>query len=131
MIVEVTIHDGMCDLRPNVVGSGHLRQTLWARLEKIYCQEIINGLELGGMVKFEFKRCYKTQRVAQQTTFGHLRIEKLSRALSIESQAIIETLSSQVTEYDLYMMTATKDGLGIEKVTVGKATQTPMVEDVA
>ena len=29
--VEVTIHDGMCHLRPNGVGSGHLRRDLWAR----------------------------------------------------------------------------------------------------
>jgi len=32
--VGVTIHDGMFDLRPNRVGSGHLRCDLWARFGK-------------------------------------------------------------------------------------------------
>lgn len=33
-------------------------------------------------------------------------------------------------EYSLDMMTTTKDGLGIEEITISEAIQTPMVEDV-
>ncbi|MCY6488242.1 hypothetical protein, partial [Actinobacillus pleuropneumoniae] len=89
MTVEVTIHDGMLDLRPNGVGGRHLRCDLRARFGKICHQESINGPKLGGMVEFEFKRLYKTQRAAQQTTLGHLRIERLSRVLSIESRMTV------------------------------------------
>lgn len=74
-----------------------------------------------GIVKFEFKKHYKTQRANQQTTLSHLRIKRLSRALSIVSRALIEPLNSQVTDYNPDTMTITKDGLGIEEVTAGKA----------
>ena len=43
---------------------------------------------------------------------------------------MIEPLSSRVTEYNLDIVTTTKDGLGIEEVPTGEATQTTMVEDV-
>jgi len=82
--IEVTIHDGMLDLRPNGTGSEHIRRNLWAIFGKIYYQESINGPELGGTIEFEFKRHYKTKRAMQQTIVGHLRIERLSRVLSIE-----------------------------------------------
>ena len=42
---------------------------------------------------------------------------------------IFEPPSSQETIYSLDMMTATKDGLGIEEATFGEAAQTQMVED--
>jgi len=51
-----TIHYEMLDLRLNGVGSKHLRRNLWARCGKIYRKERINGMKLGGMVEFEFKR---------------------------------------------------------------------------
>jgi len=109
--VGVTVHDGMSNLRKNGAGGGHLRQELWARFRKICRQESIDGPKLGGTVKFEFKRHYKTQRASQRTTLGHLSIERLSRAQSVESRAIIEPLSSRETKYCEEMMTATKDGL--------------------
>ena len=56
-----------------------------------------------------------------------MRNERLSKAQRIESRAIIEPLSSRVIEYNLEMMTTTKDGLEIKEVTVGKATQTQMM----
>jgi len=75
----------MFDLRPNGEGDGHLKQKLWASFGKIYCQGSIDGPELGGTVEFEFKRCYKTPRASQQTTLGHLRLERLNRVHSVES----------------------------------------------
>ena len=60
MTVGVAIHDEMSDLRKKGVGSGHLRHELRARFGAIYRQESIDGLELGGAIEFEFKRCYKT-----------------------------------------------------------------------
>jgi len=128
--VEVAIHDGRLDLRPNGAGGRNLRCNLWARFEKICCQESINEPKLGGTVEFKFKKRYKTQRVAQQTTLGHLRIERLSRVLSIVSRALIEPLNSRVIDYNPDTMTETKDGLGIEEVTIRKAAQTLNVEDV-
>lgn len=35
--VDVTVHDGMSDLRPNGVGGEHLRHNLLARFGKICC----------------------------------------------------------------------------------------------
>ncbi len=60
--VIVTIHDVMLGLRPNGAGGRHLRQTLWAIFGKICHQGRINGSDLGGTVKFKFKRRYKLQR---------------------------------------------------------------------
>lgn len=37
VIVEVTIHDGMLDLRPNGAGNRHLRCDLWEKSRKICC----------------------------------------------------------------------------------------------
>jgi len=34
--VEVSIHDGMLDLRPNGAGNKHLRCDLWDIFEKMY-----------------------------------------------------------------------------------------------
>jgi len=78
--IGVTIHDEMFDLRPNGADVGHLRRELWERFGKICCQESINGPKLGGVIEFKFKRCHKTHKASQQTTLGHLRIERLSRA---------------------------------------------------
>jgi len=75
--VRVTIHDLMVDLRPNGVGGRNLRQILWGRFLKIYCQSRINGLNVGGRVKFKFNRQYKLQVAIQQTTLGKLKIELL------------------------------------------------------
>jgi len=119
--IGVTVHDGMLNLRPNGAGGRHVRCDLCARFGKICHQKSTNGPKLGGMVEFKFKRHYKTQRAGQRTTLGHLRIERLSRALNIESRAIIEPLSSRVIEYNLDTMIATTDGLGIEEVTTGGA----------
>ena len=70
------------------------------------------------------------RRATQQTTVGHLRIERLRRALSIVSQEFIEPLISWVTDYGPDTMMTTKDGLGIEEVIIGEDVQTPTVEDV-
>jgi len=75
--VTVIIHDGMLILRPNGVGDRHLRQTLWAIFLKIYRKSSINVPNMGELVKFKFKRCYKLQRDIQQTTLGNLRAELL------------------------------------------------------
>lgn len=40
--IEVNIHDGMLELRPNGVGDRHLRRNLWERFGKIYHQGSIN-----------------------------------------------------------------------------------------
>ena len=64
----------------NGVGGKHLRQQLWAIFWKIYCQESIDGLELEGTVKFEFKRHYKTLGSSHETTLVHLKLERLNRA---------------------------------------------------
>ena len=79
--IEVTIHDGMLDLRPNGTGDRHLRHNLWARCGKIRHQGRINEPDFGGTVEFKFKMFYKLQGDTQQTTLGHLQIEQLSRAL--------------------------------------------------
>ena len=55
MTVEVTIHYGMLDLRPNGVGGRHLRRDLWTRFGKINHQGSINELDLGEMVEFKLK----------------------------------------------------------------------------
>ena len=81
--VGVTIHDRMFDLRQNGVGAGHLRHKLRARFGTICHQESIDGPELGGMVEFEFKRCYKTPRASRETKLVHLRFQQLIRAQSV------------------------------------------------
>lgn len=97
--VEVTIHNGMLDLRPNGAGGRHLRHDLWEIFGKIYHQGSINDPDLGGTVEFKFKRPYKLQRAAQQTTLGQLRIEQLyalhslSRALFDLYREFIERLN--------------------------------------
>ena len=59
--IEVTIHDGILDLRPNAVGGKHLRLDLWARFGKICCEGTINEPDLGGTVELKFKKHYKLQ----------------------------------------------------------------------
>ena len=61
MTVIVTIHNVMLGLRSNGAGDRHLRRILWVRFLEIYRQSSINGLNMGGMVEFEFKRPYKLQ----------------------------------------------------------------------
>ena len=119
--IGVTIHNGMSNLSPNGVGNEHLRRDLWEIFWKVFFQESIDGPKLGGMIEFEFKRCYKTQRDSQQTTLGHLRLEHLNRAQSVESWVIIELLSLRKTTYSVERMTTTKVGLGIEERITGKA----------
>ena len=63
--VGIVVHEGMSDLRPNGAGGGYLRQELWARFQKIFYQENIDGPKLGGTAEFKFKRCYKTPRASQ------------------------------------------------------------------
>lgn len=46
------------------------------------------------------------------------------------SRALIEPLNLQVTDCNKTTMTPTKDGLGIEEVIDGEATQTLTMEDV-
>jgi len=94
LIIEVTIHDGMLYLRPIGAGINHLRRDLWEKSGKICYQASINEPDLVGMVEFEFKNNYKIQRVAHQTMLGHLRIQRLSKALSFMSRAFIEPLNS-------------------------------------
>ena len=62
VIVEVTIHNGMTNLRENGAGGGNLRHDLWERFGKTCHQGSINESKLRGMVKFKFKRCYNTKR---------------------------------------------------------------------
>ena len=62
--IEVTIHNGMLDLRLNGAGGRHLRCNLWASFGKIFCQESINEIELEGTTKFKFKKRYKIQRIS-------------------------------------------------------------------
>jgi len=56
VIIGITIHDEMSNLRQKGAGSGQLRQELRARFRMIYHQEGINDSEVGGAVKFKFKR---------------------------------------------------------------------------
>jgi len=65
----------MSNLRENGVGGGHLRHKLRARFGAICRQESIDGLELGGIVRFELKRRYKSPRANHETTLVHLRFE--------------------------------------------------------
>lgn len=120
--VEVTIHDGMLDLRPNGVGDRQLRHDLWARFGKICCEGNINELDLGGTVEFKFKKCYKIQMVSQQTTLGHLRIQRLSRVLIVVSRALIKPLSSQVLDFCTDIVETTEDVMIIE-MTAEETTQ--------
>jgi len=73
VIVGVTVHDGISDLRQKGVGGRNLRHKLRARFRAIYCEERNDDSELGGTVGFEFKRCYKTPRASHVTTLVHLR----------------------------------------------------------
>jgi len=77
MTVTITIHNVMLGLRPNGLGGRNLRQTLWATFLKLCYQSSINGPNVGRTVEFNFKRSYKLQRDAQQTTLGNLRTELL------------------------------------------------------
>ena len=111
--IEVTIHDGMLDLRPNRAGDRHIRHNLWERFRKIYYQGSINELYLGGVVEFKFKKRYKLQRDAQRTTLGHLRIELLSRYLFVLCQALIEPLCSRVIDFWTETMETTEEVMEI------------------
>ena len=65
VIIKVIVHDLMVEMRPNGVGIQHLRWNLWIKSLKICCQSSINSTNVGGMVRFEFKRPYKLQVVVQ------------------------------------------------------------------
>ena len=88
--IGVTIHDGMSELRQKGAGGGYLRHELRTRFGTICQQESINDSELGAMVEFKFKRCYKTPRASHEIKLVHLRFEQLRRAQSVEHRAIFE-----------------------------------------
>jgi len=71
--LEVT-HDKISNLRQRGLGGGQLRHELRARFGMIYHQEGINDSKVGGMLKFKFKRCYKTLGASHKTTLSCLRI---------------------------------------------------------
>lgn len=72
--VEVTIHDGMLNLRPNGAGNSNLRRDLAERFWKIYHQGRINEPDLGRTIKFKFTKHYKLQGDTQQATLGHYKL---------------------------------------------------------
>ena len=96
----------------------HLRHDLWERFRKICRQRSINELDLGGMVKFKFKKCYKLQRDTQQTTLGHLQIELLNRALIVECQVLIEPLRSRLIYFCTDTMAKSKHVMEITEIIV-------------
>jgi len=126
---KVTIHYVMLGLRPNGVGSRHLRQDLWAKFGKIRYQGSINGPNLGGTVQFKFKSCYKLQRTAQQATFGHLRI-KLLRAQRfmnpdlfdlLRLKALFENLPKPLRDFWTNNMTTQEEAMDIGEMTAEEA----------
>ena len=137
MTVSVTIHDVMLGLRSNGVGGKHLRQTLWARFGKIYYQGRINGLDLGGTVKFKFKRCYKLQRATQQTTLGHLRIELLCILRfsnsdlfnSLNLKELFDHLPKPLRDFWNNSMTMPEEAIDIEVMTAKEAVQAMTIGD--
>ena len=66
VIVGVTVHDKMSDLRPNGVGGGNLRQKLWARFGKIYHQETIDGLKWGERLNLNSKGAIKFKGLSSE-----------------------------------------------------------------
>lgn len=129
MTVEVIIHDGMLDLRPNGAGDRHLRRDLWARFRKICRQGSINEPDLGRTVEFKFKKCYKLQGAAHETTLGHSQIERLSRALFVLCQALIEPLSSRVIYFWTDTMAEAEEVMEITELTIEEAAQALTVGD--
>ena len=137
MTVIVTIHDVMLGLRPNEAGGRHLRQNLWAIFGKICCQGSINGPDLGGMIEFKFKRRYKLQRAAQQTTLGNFRIELLhaQRSMNLDpfdllkSKALFEHLAKPLRDLWSSTMTTLEEAMNIGKMTTEEATQAITVGD--
>lgn len=129
MTVEVTIHDGMLDLRPIGADGRHLRHDLWEIFRKICRQGSINKSDLGGTVEFKFEKHYKLQGAAKQTTLGNLRIELLSRPLFVLCRALIEHPSSQVIDFWTNTMAATEEVMEITKMTVEEAAQALTVGD--
>ena len=93
--IGVTVHDEMPNLRQKGAGSENLRHELRARFGAICCQESIDGPELGGTVRFEFKRCYKTPRANHETTLVHL---SLSSSLEHKVLSTEQDLSPEVCE---------------------------------
>lgn len=63
--IKVIVHDLKVEMQPNGVGGQNLRQNLRIKSLKIYCQSGINEVNVGGMVRFEFKIPYKLQVVSQ------------------------------------------------------------------
>jgi len=100
----------------------HLRHKLRERFGIIYCQESLDGPKFGGMVEFEFKRCYKTPRASHETTLVHLRFEQLIRAHSVECRAIFDPLSLRNTTCNSKKMMATRIGFGFAEGTTNEAT---------
>ena len=70
--VGVTFNDKMPNLRQRGVGGRQLRHELRARFGMICCQGCINDLKMGGMVKFKFKRHYKSPKARHETTLVRL-----------------------------------------------------------
>lgn len=108
----------------------HLRHKLRARFGEICCQESIDGLELGGMIEFEFKRCYKTPGASHETTLIHFRFRQLIKAHNVERRAIFEPQSSQTTIDNSNKMVVTRRGVGFVERTANEAAYNPMVQDV-
>jgi len=78
------------------------------------------------MVEFKFKRRYKLQRAAQQTTLGHLRIELLrsQRSMNLDpfdwlkSKALFEHLSMLLRDLWSSSMTTPEEAMDISEMTV-------------
>jgi len=76
VIVGITVHDKVSNLTQRGVDNGKLIHELRDRFGTICRQEGINDSEVGGMVEFKFKRCYKIPRASHEATLGCLRIQQ-------------------------------------------------------
>ena len=89
----------------------------------------------GGMVEFEFKRHYKLQRAAQQTTLGHLRIELLHAQTSmnpdpfdlLKSKVLFEHIPELLRDLWSSNMATPEEAVNINEMTTEEVTQAIIV----
>ena len=115
--IGITVHDKMSNLRQKGVGDQQLRHEVRTRFGTICRQSSINGSNVGGTVKFEFKKPYKSKVDIQRTTLSVLRIQLLlyqvgMNLINLEAlrvSSVFDTLLKETQDLLNRMMSTTEE----------------------
>lgn len=123
----------MSNLRQRGVDDGKLRHNVRTRFGTINRKYRINESNMGGRVKFEFKRAYKSQVALHQTTLGVLRIKLLCYQLgmnltnleAVRASPWFEILPKETEDSLIRMMSTTKGATRSSTLPIGDALEIP------